>query len=998
MREPIVFSVYETRWAETPLPDATTIEGIHQAFVSENEKIKRIRKHIRLWLVMGEEASTQKKSADQIKGSLPCITVGGTFSDDGRHNKNIVSYSGVVQIDIDVKNIVVYSVINELKEAVASLPFVAIAAISPTGCGIKGLALTTNTNPADHAQVVHKICELVEDAVRPLLEPLGIDVSSAVDCCGKTLSQPMYLTSDKNTYYNPDAIAYEFVPVDGWVGDSVEPKKTKKVPTKAGNVIRVVKTASVSNRPVDEQFKAINTFVGKMKARPKTKDHPEGGFRYSTLNSRVLIGFANRIGIDEDVIRNWMIGENWDDKDVARVADMYSRYEHVHGVGHDREVEVQAIIQEIPDEECLWIPAGGYLSDVLDGRTITKNTHVVAPTGSGKTHLQFEGKQIWVFPTTALCQQFSENKDAWTVWSDAPCPESSRDLIITTYDSFRRVAKSVDIGEYTVVLDEAHNFITSSKEDYKLVAMRTTLEWLPKAKLVITLTATPFPNQISVFADYDTIVVKKKDTFTRTVKLLASEESRRADVARRIVERGNFALIFLQKTDRATLIKWENELASKGKKAVFINSRTKGSQEFGDIVRRQQVDEGCVYVSTSVIAEGVSITTELDVVDVYILDSCHPFMVEQMSRRFRNLKELNVFLSTNTKNDVADKTVVDLEIAAAVCREKFGQIAVDMIEMFKRLGLALADTNINGAAVYEDAMGICKVDELLIENLIYQNECNLLLANKQLVMELLNKKYGYEVVDEIEVMDESAKSWYVGATTDEIKEIAKNVAVGKVFGKRFEEPTNEEFTDALRRYRKIVSKIVDGLPGITKLGQLKMKQVFDDFDVWNDKRSDWFITYVKTLNTGSEVRTKYRQLVMQNCVGVPLTSEDLLGYASILFDHEMLSASARKKSEFISAVLMAHEGKESTQRVVKKLPKINATNSGDVEVVGVEEVKGVVRTKTFTPVPERIAFEPDLMALDIFGYENELPVGRPVVLSDDEQFRKDVLAIGGFAF
>jgi predicted adenine nucleotide alpha hydrolase (AANH) superfamily ATPase len=45
----------------------------------------------------------------------------------------------------------------------------------------------------------------------------------------------------------------------------------------------------------------------------------------------VLIGFANRIGIDEDVIRDWMIGENWENEDVDRVADMYRRYAHEHG-------------------------------------------------------------------------------------------------------------------------------------------------------------------------------------------------------------------------------------------------------------------------------------------------------------------------------------------------------------------------------------------------------------------------------------------------------------------------------------------------------------------------------------------------------------------------------------------------------------------------------------------------------------------------------------------
>ena len=69
-----------------------------------------------------------------------------------------------------------------------------------------------------------------------------------------------------------------------------------------------------------------------------------------------------------------------------------------------------------------------------------------------------------------------------------------------------------------------------------------------------------------------------------------------------------------------------------------------------------------------------------------------------------------------------------------------------------------------------------------------------------------------------------------------------------------------------------------------------------------------------------------------------------------------------------------------------------------MEVVGVEETKIVVKTKTYSPIPERIAFEPDLMALDIFGYGNK-PVGKKVkVMTDDDQFLTDLLAIPGFTF
>jgi hypothetical protein len=78
--------------------------------------------------------------------------------------------------------------------------------------------------------------------------------------------------------------------------------------------------------------------------------------------------------------------------------------------------------------------------------------------------------------------------------------------------------------------------------------------------------------------------------------------------------------------------------------------------------------------------------------------------------------------------------------------------------------------------------------------------------------------------------------------------------------------------------------------------------------------------------------------------------------------------------------------------------KILGGSGDDVEVVGVEEVNSTVRVKmnTFHPVPERIAFEPALMALNIFGYKS--PITNVKVLTDDDQFRQELLAIPGFAF
>lgn len=981
----MLFSIYNNVIDNTQIGQVSVEELVEMFKNNKHQNIDRLRTLTDVYVASPDKGI--KKALGGLKTSMPYVTPAGVFGAE-RKNNLIETYSGVVQIDIDIKHPKGAELVPAVKDVVSKLPFVGMCAVSPSGVGVKAFAMTNNNDVGYHVQCVAQINKIVEaaivDVVSVISEELPID--KIIDDCAKAISQPMLLTYDPDTYYNPDYTVYDFVPVDGWTDEKPKTKKSSK----PGRSVKTFTVAAVSNLSIEEQTKFVNAYMTKAK------------YPHQTKYAQKLIGYCNRMGIDAEVLRDFMMSIGWTDADdLNRIDSMYRTYAHEHGTGITKEVEVDEIIPSTPTNTIL-IPKGKFLSEILDGRTLTKSTHVVAPTGAGKTNLNFgSDKQIWVFPTTALCQQFLGNKNAWTVWGGAPFPEGCRDLIITTYDSFGRVAKEVDVSEYIVVLDEVHNFVTASKEDYKLIAMRTTLEWLPKAKRVITLTATPIPHRISVFEEYETIILTKEDQFKRTVRLLSSEESRTADVVKLIKERGNFALVFLQTTERNVLTRWETRLTENGMNMVKINSQQKASDEFVELVSKRNVDAGSVYVSTSVIAEGVSIETELDTVDVYIMEGQHHTLIEQMARRFRNIKELNVFVLTN--GVVGELTIDELEIAAADKREKFNQLAEIIIDGFEDSGLVLDDVKNNKGSVpvFENKNGEWCVDELLIENLIFENERELLRSNPHLTVELLNKKYGYEIVDVI-TMSESATMVNLPETPKEIEEVAKNIAIGKMFGQRFEEPTDPEFRDALKKYSRFVSKIAKGLPGITKLGAKQLTEIFNAFDVWNDKRSDRFITYVKNLNTGSDVRQKYRDLVVKFCVGRPLTNAQLIGYGSILFEHEMVNASEREKIDFVMSVLMAHDKKRGKIKSVKQVSKIKSVVSGDdVEVVGmeVEEVKVWTNTDVFTPNQERLSFENALASLNIFGYSQKAQKdARLVILSDDDQFRNEVMSIPGFTF
>lgn len=959
-----MFSIYKSIMDKTPL-DVVSVEEVYTLFTMENENIKKMRNHA--LINVSTNAPSSKKALQELKKQLPCITVGGVFKDGARSDANLLHYSGIVQIDVDVKDVRIYGILQQLKEIIAGLPYVVVCAVSPSGCGIKALGLTNNKNAQHHTQLVHQMSDAVIDAITPLLDSVGLDANAAVDRCGQALSQPMYLTWDNDTYYNPDATEWVFIPVEGWEPKSDDKKSTSPSKLKANEKIVRVSVPAVSGKSAEEQTKTLKNYVNWLKRESgpnSTIDALRTPFSTKSYYSIKVIGYANTMGVDRDVLWDFMSAEGWEaEEDFARIDDIYWRFSGSYGSGSVIDKAVKTVLPASGGVRT--IPKGGYLSDVIDGHSLTDSTHIVAPTGSGKTHLSFGGPCIWVFPTTSLCQQFAHGKDAWTVWGGAPNPDGNRDLIITTYDSFARVAKEVDLSVYTVILDEVHNFITSSSVNYKLVALRNTLELLPQAGKVITLTATEFANGIKFFEGMKKIEVKKEDNFKRTVSLIKSEESRRNDVVKSVVQRGNFALIFLQTTDRNVLKQWENSFAVAGKKLIFINSQVKGSDKFIELVDKKNVDDGCVYMSTSVIAEGVSVETALEVVDVYIMESQHPYLVEQMSRRFRKIKELNVFLITNSGENKPEKlTIEDIEVRCAERREQLNKLAESMIEGFKGVGLKLSDVNIVGAPVFENSQGEWCVDELLIENYVFDVECAVLAGDVDLTIELLNKRFGYAIV-EGEVMNESAKMWSVEKVGSELDLIAKTIAVGKIFGDRFEEPTDEIAKDAIKKYSRIVGKIVVGLPGITKLGRQHLMDVFNDFDVWNDKRSARFITFVRVLNSGSDVRQHYHQELINFCVAEPRPADTLKIAGTVMLEEEGLKDTDRKKMEFVMSLLMGCDV-ESEKRRVKSIEWKIPEEGGEMEMVEKSELVNFFR---FSPLTNRQNHVQALRSLRIFGYE-----------------------------
>ena len=913
-----MFSIY-TNVGSTFSDDHITLQELVEIIKVPNDLVKRIRNLSHTYVATGDK--TLKKTLGQLKSGLPYITAAGVFG-GGRNNAGITKYSGVVQLDVDIKHPDGLGMVPEIKRRISALPYVSVCAISPSGFGIKALAHTDNVDPEAHANAVVQLCEIVEKLIEDVVAPVAGKVAGKiVDPCGKALSQPLYIPSDPDVHFNPDYAPWHFV--------FIEPKKE----------LKTIKTwnGEIPERSNSHQEKILTRYVNRKKLVPGTQ------------NALLLIGVANSFGIDREVLRNFMLAETWAFDDIDRIDYIYNKYADQHGqFAAEKIVEapvplVMEVLNEEVKQETFILEKNEYLSQKLDGRTITRNTHIVAPTGSGKTHLKFDGPQCWVFPTTSLCWQFfTKNPHARTVWGDAPNQNGDRNFVITTYDSCAKALAHLDVYKITLVLDEVHNFVVSSSQGYKLKALRSVLPFIPVAKKVITLTATPFYNEISEFQGFDTIIFKKKDAFKRNVQVLMSEESRKNDVARKIGERGNFSLVFLQTTDRTVLKSWENAVNAQGLEAVMINSQTKGSDEFENILLRNEIRQGSVYISTSVIAEGVSIETELEEVDVYIMGAHHPYLIEQMARRFRKIKTLNVFILTNSEeSESVVQTLAQVEVIGMSYREELKSAAQLMVENYDGTGIKLSDFNIVNFPLYEDANG-WQVDELMVENQTYQKICGIFTGNVNLVLEALVVDHGYELCEDLTGCESASMPITAPTVESEKLLLARKVALDVAFGLGGSVGDDEEMLEIFKKSNRSLRKILAALPGIKKLGREKFEEVMNDFDAWGDKASARFITYAKLLNSGIADRETYRNEVVKICLAEGRTSEELVKLGGMVFAVEYMSATDNQKMELVMSLMLGYDA----ERTTKEGKKIYV----------------------FSPLENRLRHDADIASLNLFAY------------------------------
>lgn len=279
---------------------------------------------------------------------------------------------------------------------------------------------------------------------------------------------------------------------------------------------------------------------------------------------------------------------------------------------------------------------GQFLGDVRF--ELPERAYLKANTGSGKTTyaIRLDGRVLLVVPTIAILEQLHAHYPHAAVYyqDHKTVQPGGNDLIITTPDSLPRVLELIDATDYTLVVDEAHNVALAGyrKRAYGNVVRCLNGAW----RRVILMSGTPLPLVGADLEIFKSVTVASPLREQQARRVVYQPGEKLAAVVDNCDPDGRH-LIFLN-NKQALLHKLVFMLQKRGfrtEQIALVNADTRNTGPYRTLVENEEIpDEVSVIISTSVIAEGFNIQTNVDA--VHFASAVSSVEAQQIVNRFRN--------------------------------------------------------------------------------------------------------------------------------------------------------------------------------------------------------------------------------------------------------------------------------------------------------------------------------------------------------------------------
>jgi len=584
------------------------------------ERIKIIRKTTKE-LVSNPLYSSLKDVLRTQKSFLNFSIIGGTSASG--HKKENISPNGLIQIDIDIKIKGGDKTAEKVKELLKKFPYTLAVAISPSGYGIKGIIRlkTAILKPEMYKRAV----SVINGSIAAFLKEQGLDSKVLKTLSFDTISYntPCYDTHDKEAFYNENARLFEY--------------KERKVikPSK-----QAIKNNITTNSPLSVELQRraakIATYV--------CQNGKEG-----TPFLQQFVPMVIKFGVERDIVKEALNESEmtFKPKHFQKLDEMYSRYNHQflsNRFSLFNRIDTSSDVQVLKENERL-----------LDRNLISnikydmyKSGCLVSPTGSGKSFFAVKSisdKKIIVVPTQALVEEFEERYSA-TPFYEGKNELLDRSCIVVTYSSFSRLCNLVDLSEYILIIDEAHNFTSATSKTFQLKELRSVIDKLNEARCYHLFTATPLLNVHPYISHLPITVIKEAKPVKRNYQYLTYSKNRIKAILNfcKQNKKEGVQSYVLFNNKKKQLKELQELLEKENINFAALNSTTKKELEHKQIVIEGDSSNFDAIVATTVLKEGTSITRHKEKCKFLIVGNFHPNDIEQFSGRPRYITERNVYL------------------------------------------------------------------------------------------------------------------------------------------------------------------------------------------------------------------------------------------------------------------------------------------------------------------------------------------------------------------
>jgi len=578
-------------------------------------RIKIIRKTTKE-LVSNPLYSSLKDVLRTQKSVLNFSIIGGT-SASGHKQENITP-NGLIQIDIDIKTKGGDKTAEKVKELLKKFPYTLAVAISPSGYGIKGIMRlkTAILEPKKYKCAV----SVINGSIAAFLKEQGLDSKALKTLSFDTISYntPCYDTHDQDAFYNESAKLFEY--------------KERKVvkPSK-----QAIKNNIATNSPLSIELQRRAAKIATLVCQ----NGKEG-----TPFLQQFVPMVIKFGVERDIAKEALNESEmvFKPKHFQKLDEMYSRYNYQflsNRFSLFNRIDTSSDVQVLKEGKKL---LGNIRYDMY------KSGCLVSPTGSGKSYFatySTTDKKIIVVPTQALVEEFEERYNA-TPFYEGKNELLDRSCIVVTYSSFSRLSNLVDLSEYILIIDEAHNFTSATSKAFQLKELRSVIDKLNEARCYHLFTATPLLNVHPYISHLPITVIKEAKPVKRNYQYLTYSKNRIKAILNfcKQNKKEGVQSYVLFNNKKKQLKELQELLEKENINFAALNSTTKKELEHKQIVIEGDSSNFDAIVATTVLKEGTSITKHRDDCKFLIVGYFHPNDMEQFSGRPRNITERNVYL------------------------------------------------------------------------------------------------------------------------------------------------------------------------------------------------------------------------------------------------------------------------------------------------------------------------------------------------------------------